>query len=214
MIKNNNSKVIAVVALAVAVVGLGIGFAAFSSTLTISATANVTPSASSFNVDFSTSSTSVDVSTKVKPTVTGSATGTDATLSNTSNPTATGLAASFTEPGQTVTWSFYARNAGEYVAYLKSITFGTKSCAATSGGGATAALVTSACSSISLSVKVGSETAVTATKTFASTSPHTLNKATSEAIVITATYASGGNRADGPFTVTFGNVVLNYSSAA
>ncbi len=210
-----SSRVIAVIALCVGVVGLTLGFAAFSNSLTISSSASVTPDASTFNVDFSSSNDSV-VAGKVSP-VTNPVTvvGTDATIDNTNAPTISNLSATFTKPGDSVTYTFYARNAGEYEAFLKSINFNnvasgstTKKC--TAGSGTTDALVQAACESITLSVKVGSESAVTGTT--ADISGHSLAKNSSETIVVKIEYTAGGALADGDFTVEFGDVSLTYSS--
>ena len=210
-----SSRVIAVIALCVGVVGLTLGFAAFSNSLTISSSASVTPDASTFNVDFSSSNDSV-VAGKVSPvTNPGTVVGTDATIDNTNAPTISNLSATFTKPGDSVTYTFYARNAGEYEAFLKSINFNnvasgstTKKC--TAGGGTTDALVQAACESITLSVKVGSESAVTGTT--ADISGHSLAKNSSETIVVKIEYTAGGALADGDFTVEFGDVSLTYSS--
>ena len=210
-----SSRVIAVVALCVAVVGLTLGFAAFSNSLTISSSASVTPDASTFNVDFSSSNDSV-VAGKVSPvTNPDTVVGTEATIDNTNAPTISNLSATFTKPGDSVTYTFYARNAGEYEAFLKSINFNnvasgstTKKC--TAGEGTTEALVQAACKSITLSVKVGSESAVTGTT--ADISGHSLAKNSSETIVVKIEYTAGGALADGDFTVEFGDVSLTYSS--
>ena len=101
-------------------------------------------------------------------------------------------------------------------AYLKSIIYGnatgetaTKVCKAKEG--TTDELVQKACNGISLKVKVGSE-AETASG-LGSISGHSLAKTKAEAITVTLEYAAGAERADGDFTVSFGDVTLNYSSA-
>ena len=205
MEKQRQTKVITIVALVVAVFGISLGFAAFSNILTISSSATVKPDASSFSVLFSSSSTS-QLTDPVTATGTNNATGEDATISDT---TISGLKANFTAPGQSVTYTFYAHNVGSYIAYLRSINFNDgKSCAATSSD-TTASLVTAACDDISLSVTVGSTSATANTEV----SNHSLAIDAYEQVVVTITYASNGDRADGPFDVTFGDVELEYSSA-
>ena len=205
MEKQRQTKVITIVALVVAVFGISLGFAAFSNILTISSSATVKPDASSFSVLFSSSSTS-QLTDPVTATGTNNATGEDATISDT---TISGLKANFTAPGQSVTYTFYAHNVGSYIAYLRSINFNDgKSCAATSSD-TTASLVTAACDDISLSVTVGSLSATANTEV----SNHSLAIDAYEQVVVTITYASDGDRADGPFDVTFGDVELEYSSA-
>ena len=216
MEKDRSSRIIAIVALMVGVVGLTIGFAAFSNNLTISSSASVSPDSSAFNVDFSSSSSSLATSA-VTPVVTGEgATATNATIDNSTAgaPTITNLSATFSEPNQKAVYTFYARNEGEYIAYLKSISFAevesgaTKKC--TPGADTTASLVASACNGISLSVKVGNEEVTTTN--VATITGHSLAKAASEPIVVTIEYADGSAVADGDFTVSFGDISLLYKS--
>ena len=215
MEKKRTGQAIAIMALVVGVVGVSIGFSAFSNALKIQSSATVTPDKDTLNVDFSSSDQSVEAN-EITPVVTGSIQATNATINNTSDPTISNLSATFTEPGQTATYSFYAYNAGELTAYLKSIIYGnatgetaTKVCKAKEG--TTDELVQKACNGISLKVKVGSE-AETASG-LGSISGHSLAKTKAEAITVTLEYAAGAERADGDFTVSFGDVTLNYSSA-
>ena len=216
MEKNRSGQVIAIIALVVGVVGVSIGFSAFSNALKIQSSATVTPDKDTLNVDFSSSDQSVDAST-ITPTVSAEAVkATNAAIDNTNDPTISNLSATFTEPGQTATYNFYAYNTGELTAYLKSIVYGNatgetanKVCKAKEG--TTDELVQKACNGISLKVKVGSE-AETASG-LGSISGHSLAKTKAEAITVTLEYAAGAERADGDFTVSFGDVTLNYSSA-
>ncbi len=215
MEKNKSGQVIAILALFVGIIGLSVGFAAFSNVLTIKSSATVKPDSNTFNVDFSSSATEVltnEITATVAPTT---LTATKATIDNTKDPTISNLSATFTEPGQTAEYNFYAYNAGELTAYLKSIVFSnvsgqtsTKVC--TAGTDTTDTLVQSACNGISLSVKVGTENATTSG--IASISNHSLAKGASELITVTLKYAEDATRADGDFTVAFGDVTLNYSS--
>ncbi len=210
-----SSRVIAVVALCVAVTGLTLGFAAFSNSLTISSSANVTPDASTFNVDFSSVSGSVETEDIVPVKSPESIEATNGSIDNSSNPTVSGLSATFTKPGDKVTYTFYAHNAGEYDAFLNSISFNNvssgdapKKC--TAGGGTTDSLVQAACDDITLSVKVGSESETTGS--VPTISGHTLAKNKSEQIIVEIEYNAGGDRADGDFTVEFGDITLVYGS--
>lgn len=214
MEKNRRAQLMAIVALLLAVGGLSLGFAAFSQTLTIKSSAAVTPDANTFNVIF----TNTDESgTSVTPTLapTTGFTADTATINN-SNHDITGLKANFTAPGQTATYTFKAKNTGELLAYLNGVTFnnvsGSSPAAAkvcTPGTDTTAALVTAACDDISISVQVGSQTY---TASNGSISSHTLAVGASENVVVTITYAAGGDRADGDFTVAFGDISLLYGS--
>lgn len=215
MEKNRSGQFIALLALIVAIVGVSVGFAAFSSALRIQSSANVTPDQSTLNVDFSSSDTAV-VTNAIKPTTTPTTVvATDATIDNSADPVIRNLSATFKEPGQKAVYTFYAYNAGELEAFLKSIVYenvssknSNKVC--TAGEGTTDALVQKACEGISLKVKVGTDAETSSG--IASISNHSLGKAKSETITVTLEYASDATRADGDFTVSFGDVTLNYSS--
>ena len=197
-------KYIAIIALLIAVVGVSIGFAAFSNTVNIKATAQVTPDGSNYQGGtLSTDDDSV-VPGNVTPTTEGGATGDTAVLGT---DTIQNMKARFTAPGQSVKYSFYGYNNSEFVTYLNSVVFGSKSC--TPGTGATQSYVTAACNGISMTIKVGSQT-FTATNT--NVSGHSVAAGNSEAIEVTITYASNASVADGPFDVDFGTTVLTYST--
>lgn len=216
MEKNRNSKVIAIAALLVAVVGLSLGFAAFSNTLHINSSANVTPT-NTFSVDFSSSDTALEINpvTPVKFPTTILAT--DATIENNIEPTITGLSATFSEPGQSATYTFYATNNGEYDAFLKSITYANAAdatsfrvCTAEQDSGATDSLVQAACDDIQVSVQVGADTATTGS--VPTITQHSLLKGAFEPVVVKIEYLANGDRADGNFSVAFGDISLLYSS--
>lgn len=197
--KESNGKTIALVALAVAVVGLGVGFASFSRTLTINSSAKVSPT-NTFSVKFSATNN------KVSAVASSGATGTDATVADTS---VTGIKASFTDPGQTVSYTIPVINDGEYTAYLNAISLGNGvSCTSTNS------LVTEACKGISVSVKVGTDAAVTATNS--NISGHKLSNTTgsnTENAVITISYGANASRADEDFEVTIDTISLTYGTA-
>ncbi|MBR6690261.1 MAG: hypothetical protein IKL65_02910, partial [Bacilli bacterium] len=141
--------------------------------------------------------------------------GDPATIDNSSNPTISGLNAKFTAPNQSVTYTFYARNTGEFLAYLNYITFtnveGTNSNkVCTASDGTSQALVDQACNGISMSVKVGTLEAVSTSQS--SIQNHTLATNTSEVVTVTISYAENAALADGAFNVSFGDVSLIYSS--
>lgn len=208
---NKGYKLAAIAALILGIIGVSLGYAAFSNTLTIRSSAEVKPDSSAFNVDFSSSSSAVqtnDITPTLSAVVTGF-TATDAEIDNTSDPVISNLKATFTEPGQSATYSFYAYNAGEYVAYLNSIVFsGTKTCTAKSG--TTQSLVDSACTGITLTATVGSEAATSTS--VASITSHSLAKGAAEQITVVISYADGSAVADGDFDVTLPDIVLTYDS--
>lgn len=203
MRNNSTSKYVIVFALLVSVAAISIGFAAFTSTLTIKAGATVQGPSTNFNVSLSKSSTAVSTGA-VTPTVSG-ATGGNATLSAT---TISNLQATFTNVNQSVTYKFYAYNAGQFLAYLNSVSIGTKTC--TAGSGTNQTYVDSACNGIELSVKVGANTYTSSNMNIAS---HTLAVGNAEEVEVKIEYKAGSATADGDFTVAFGDTVLTYGSA-
>lgn len=220
MSKNRNNKIITIIALMVAVAGLTLGFAAFSRVLTISSSATVNPNDADFKTTFSSSNTEV-VSGNISGEATGGAEAGVATINGT---TISNLTAKFSGPGQTVKYTFYENNSGNYDAYLTNATFNTvagsdpesnKVCTRVTTGltedeYATEELVTAACNAISIKVDVGSTLTLTDTTEI---NTHTLQKGAYTPIVVTITYDSNGSRADGPFDVSFGNITMTYSSA-
>ncbi len=212
MEKNKSSKIIAIVALIVAVIGLSLGFAAFSRVLTIKSSAEVTPSESDFKVVFATSTD--DESN----TVTGTPNGSGVTADNaTINETEiTGLKAKFTKPGQSVTYTFKAKNVSNYDAYLESITFanaadGTKPIVCKAGTSTSNDLVTKACEGIQVTVTVGTkDMAVNSSND--EIDDHLLAKQGSENVTVKIEYKANSEVADEKFDVTIGDVKLNYST--
>ncbi|MBQ2910509.1 MAG: hypothetical protein IJE53_06845 [Bacilli bacterium] len=216
MERNRQTKMITIIALVIAVAGMSLGFAAFSSTLTISSSATVAPDSSNFKVGFYASTTSTlasEAQDHVYPSTNGSASATSLYISE-GTTSISGLKANFTAPGESVTYSFYVGNSGEYDAYLRAINFNNVTGASsnkvcTAGTDATDSLVQAACNDISISVNVHD---ITATSTSSSISGKVLYKKTFAPITITIEYAANGNRADGPFSVSFGDISIDYST--
>ena len=217
MEKERSFKVISVIALIIGVIGLTLGFAAFTSTLTIRSSVEVKPAGNTFNVNFSSTSGLVETN-DIEPSVSSpNVVATNATIDNTGNPTISGLNVTFTEPGQSATYEFHSYNGGEYSAYLNSIVYenianGTSPKVCTPKPGTTESLVASVCSDIVVSVKVGNEPVTTGS--VSKIANHSLKKGNSEDIVITISYVKKDEQTlvDGDFTVSFGNIVLDYSS--
>ena len=239
MERNRTGQIIAIVALVASAVGISLGFAAFSNTLTIQSAAEIAPA--NFDVDFST-----DGNTQAHPTesnktigkqgtvagvptkltgVTKDATAGNATISNTGTgaPVISGLKANFTEPGQTVTYSFFAVNVGELDAFLREVNFATvtggtyKSCTAKGSGdaAATQSLVDAACNDISLKVSVGGTEYLASAGSNTTITNKGLTVCNNTPVVVTITYAktgTNGNRVDGDVDVTFGDITLVYKS--
>jgi len=226
MEKDRSSKVIAIIALFVAVIGLSIGFASFSRTLEIESSAEVTP-VNTFSVVFSSSDSEV-LENAVTPVLTPDPTtnqnvilsATNATISNGVTPTISNLAATFSEPGQKVEYTFYV-HPSEFDAYLRAVTFNnvtgdtlTKKCVAKDASDTTASTVTAACESINLSVELtdSNDTATTFKATNDTISGHKLLKDSFKPVKVTIEYAADGAKADGDFTVSFGSVSLLYKT--
>ena len=214
MEKQRNSKILSIIALVVAIVGMSLGFAAFSTTLNISSSATVTPSSGSFYLGFYPSQIPTLDDGIVSPTTSGGAAGSSVTLSPGST-TLTGLKADFTEPGQTTEYSFYVGNESAYDAYLTAINFlnvsgksSNKVC--TPGTGTTASLVQATCEAITMTVEVNG---ITATSTKTSITGASLVKGSYTPVKVTIRYDENGARADGPFTVEFGGISIDYSTS-
>ena len=236
MEKNRSTKILIVVILLLAVLCVSVGFAAFSQNLTIKSKATVSPTNNMY-IYFASQNTKVNGNIVADPVSASPAqydddNGTpvehkaiiDNTYAASQSPKITELRADFTEPGQSVTYSFYVYNAWEYDAYLKNINIdSTKTCAAKSGtlsadattAAAQQAKIDAACQGISISIAVGNDAAVSSTTS--NINNHVLaaegNGNTGfEPVVVTITYAAGSSVADTDFDVTFGDIVLNYSS--
>ena len=204
---SRKQKLFIVVALFVAIASLSVGFAAFSTTLNISSSASVNPNSDNFKVKFSTSQNSLTVTAVTPSSNSNGLTASNGSINNTTQPTLTNLSATFTSPGQYVEYTVYARNEGEYTAYLNSVNFlGEKTCEPV--GNTTPALVTSACNSINTVVYVAS----TEYRETTPISNHSLAKSSSEQIRIRLEYASNGTSVDGDFRITFNDIMLVYST--
>ena len=209
--RDRRSYMIALVALVFGVASLTIGYAAFSNSLTIKSSAEVKPASNTLNIGFSTVNNAITAGTVTATAVGTGASGADATISGT---TISGIKATFTAPGQSVTYSFNVYNASSYVAYLNSVAYANASgessfkvCTAKTG--TTQSYVTSACDGISVTVSVGS---YSTNQSVASGISHSLAATTGEAVTVTIAYASGSTEADGDFDVAFGDITLGYST--
>lgn len=253
MEKKRGNQVMAIAALFIAVIGLSLGFAAFSNTLTISSSATVTPDSSEFDVDFSNISSAVQttynngtsdvdgvatVSTVPVSPAANTLTYTRGVISNSvaGAPTITGLSAAFTEPGQSVTYTFYTYNAGHLVAYLREINFGsTISCSvATTDANnqaipaaqqATDSLVQTACADMELTVAVkNSDGTAFSSNPISLTTTNTTNASTTSIsgknlavngahqVSVTIAYTNHEHFVDGRTIVTLPNIQLVYKS--
>ena len=200
-------KLLMLLALFVSIVSLSVGFAAFSTTLNISSNASVNPNSSEFSVKFSTSSDILNVG-HVRPSINyNNLTATNGTINNTTNPTLSNLSTTFTKVGQYIEYKLYAINTGKYKAYLNAINFiGETKCEAV--GNTSETLVSDACDSIRIAVYINSSRYENTTEI----TGHVLEKSSSDCIKVRIEYGPSGIMADGPFTVSFPEVSLIYST--
>ena len=202
---NRKQKLLMIIALVVGIASLSIGFAAFSTTLNISSSASVTPNSDTFSVKFSTSSDSLVEGAVVSSNNT--MTTTSGVIDNSFNPTIKGISVTFTSPGEYAEFTFYARNEGEYTAYLNNINFlGEKVCTAETG--TTDSLVQSACSLIDMIF-------VYDNRTYYSDTPitgHSLSPNSSKEYTLRFEYPDFAPSADGPFSISFPDIALVYST--
>ena len=208
--RDKNRRYVIILSILVFVFMLTVGYATFTSQLTIKSTATT---AIDFGVVFSKSNSSAttgNVTATLDPTSGGPTAGT-ATIASGTPTTISGLSASFTAPGQTVTYSFYAYNKGKVPAFLNSVDIGAISCApdTTASNPASSSYATGVCSNITVTVKVGSAT-YTADNT--NISSHSLAKTTGEQVQVIIAYTTGGQVPDGSVKVTIGDTTLIYGA--
>lgn len=242
MEKDRGTKVIAIVALIVAVVGLSLGFAAFSSTLTIEPSAIVIPEDNMHiifsNINGAPTDTTIpgtmnqamlDAKTALENagvTAPNLPAAQNATINNTNKkaPIISNLVATFTAPGQSVEYNFYAYNEMQYQAFLRSITFDTSKYTCTPETGTDTTTANNVCQSIKVTVTVGSGTGApvayvvgngaTTKSEYTAATAHTLAATTGEAISVVIEYPTGSVETNGKVTVRMPDAQLVYSSAA
>ena len=230
-----NRQGLTIAALIVAIIGLSIGFAAFSNTLTISSSASVNPSDENFIVQFSKYSDSDATGTlnPITPTASTSDYGENGLIPDSNKKKLQDLKATFTSPGQSVTYELYVRNTGQYVAYLKDLSFANaehatsgetyKHCyAATKDSNnqdiapanqATGTLVSAACNGISISVTIGTAGPITPESVSKSLGNQALSaNGGNVQATITISYANNASYVDGPMEVEFGDITFTASS--
>lgn len=222
MEKERNGKVIAIIGLIVAVLALSVGFAAFTQSLNISTNAIVNPADTTLDIEFTATNPVTDpIVTTVTGVASEGATSSTANLvtSSGSYTTINNLSATFTDKGESVTYTFYVHNASSYLAYLRSVTFANatnsdtyKKCIA--GADTTPETVNNeeggaACDDISMTISIGG---VTYSSSNASISNSSLAIDGYAPVIVTLSYDGTHELPDGDFTVAFGDITLGYSS--
>lgn len=230
MRKDKQSKIVAILALCVSVVGLTLGFAAFSNTLTISSSATVSPNSSDFKLTIygigqeinnnypDTSNISIFNSTEVSyPYFKNGITATKATIDN-DTLTISDLAVNFIDPGKETTYFFKISNESQYDAYLKLEDYENNfkpTC--TPGNGTTASLVQLACEDIGQTIYLYTPDGeqIEEMEDVLLAGSYKIEKNSYILMEILIDYASdANNRADGPFTAVWDDIVLDFSTAA
>ena len=221
MEKDRGSRIIALIALFIAVIGVSLGFASFSNDLVIQPAATVNAQESDFDVEFSTTDTKVTQGTVTATSVDAGSTITPSEAHINGLRTLTGVGGTFSEPGQKIEYSLYVYNEGKYDAYLNSVTFeqtGNKYVTCTAKAGTSQDLVDAACAGFKVTVSVNGDSSnteaqpLTTSTSSADFSGHKLLQNKAEPLKVTVEYEASAPRADGDFTVKFGDITLTYST--
>ena len=205
MEKEKSFKIIAIVGLVVAVVGLAVGFAAFSATLTINSF-EATAKAGSGEEQFA-SKVSFDNDAACTPT--GSAT---AVAGSATDHTWSGISATFTKPGETVTCEATVKNESAYTAYLNKIS--TEDVIKCTGS---AQNLDAVCSNMSMVISSGDDEATLSTTAKANNAAITGNTIApttgTKKVKFVLTYAADGAIPDADVTVSIPTIDFLYDTA-
>ncbi len=231
MERNNESRILSIVALVLAVFGLSVGFAAYSSTLNISANANVEVSGTEWDVGFASAAGDMAPLTGTAATVNGTGVTNAGTLNMLKYTLSQGTAATLQNvSGSSVTYAFKIKNAGSIEAKLSSIVSEGLTCAYNStaadrvteqdGTPNTGEQVTASTGEIT---DTDCNTMFTATLTINGTDYDLSNPGSTSgtiaagasvdaSLTIAATGTAPTNVPDGDFVVTLGATTVVYSS--
>lgn len=193
MEKDRGFKIIAVVALLIAVVGLSIAYAGYTATLTIDGTATV--AGNTWKIQWTTPT----------GTKTGLASIDGATFAvNSTNQAVSGTLGKLVAPGDSITWSWTAKNDGQIPAEVTGVTLGSLSC--TGGTGTEASDV---CADLTLAITYDG-TALTS----AVPSSNELAAGASKNVTLTLTWKSDSTaKVSSDVTVTVGTTSFTYEQA-
>ena len=221
MEKNNNGKVVAIVALVVAVVALSVGFAAFADDLTIDGTANVS-GANAFD-DALGKGLEYDGTTPacVKTGTNTSVATTPYSAGTASGDVWSGIKVPLTPTDKSVTCTATVNNYTAYTAYLKSIATTTGlSCSSTGANATTNA--SNVCAETKVTVQIGSvaadkieitNAAANNSSTTGSIAAGTSQNPGTATVTVTIEY-EGTAVADEDVVVTIPTITHHYSSAS
>ena len=220
MERDRKQKFIVMIALMVAIASMSLGFAAFSTTLNISSSAKVSPNSDNFRVEFCESflwgackdGNSDGLILNIKQ-----SDGARSGFGTVSGTSANDLSASFSKPGQYVSYEFTVQNLGEYDSYLRGVSYtplsngSYKMCSASGTGSITAtdSLVQDACEGIRVSISIGGTSYELGSTDI---SGHILQKGKIEEVIFKIEYMAEAVRADGPFNILFSDFKFDYST--
>lgn len=235
MEKTRQSKVLSIVALVLAILSMSLGFAAFSTTLNIASSATVTPNSEDFKVtvygfvdqesleaytsDYILKDSYLS-STTAAPIIVDDSTGSTAVIDN-STHTINNLVGNFKSNNTAITYPFIIKNEGKYDAYLDLSQFTYEdgqytletyypgTCVA--GEGTTPSLVEETCQYTIAGIFVNDSTSDVPIVT--SSSYYEIPKGSYIMAGVAIGYVEAQTLADGPFTVTFDDIKLNFSTA-
>lgn len=223
MYKKIDKKLSLLIILFIGVGALSIGLAAFSNTLNIKPTTTVSPSRDNYKLELSCAKDSLDecelAPTSDNPELVEKSskaiidnTGEDLLIKN--------LNFYFTEPGQSVTYTFYVRNIGKSKIYLKSycqrnIEGYDKSIKCTAGEGTSQKLVDQLCNgagNFTLTYYIGGNGATGGGIGKFEHSIFSNTTINNTRVFITITYRETGVRVDGPVSIELGDYYAKFST--
>ena len=198
--RKNNSKRLAILALLLALLALAFGFAAFSKSVDLLDNKEV--SYATFRGGVLSIKPNKPENGKVYPTSIGGALAEPATLTENG---IINIMVHFTAPGQSATYSFYGINPTKVATFLNSIYFGDREC--TPGTNVSMESVKKACDNIVMTISVKNDSFK---ETVEEIDNHVLNAESNEPISVTIEYLKKGPKANGSFSVDFGDSFLTY----
>lgn len=217
MEKNNNGKMVAIVALVVAVVALSVGFAAFADDLTIDGTATV-ESKNEFDDDTATNGLHYQANSNkcyltsdstAKTAIVGADVGTLST------DAWSGISIPLGDSANSITCEAVVENLTSYTAYLKSLA-SNKGLTCTSSGANKTTNEGNVCAATTMTVKIGSVATDTITVTNAAANNNTTSgtiAAEGGTALVTVTVEYTGAQTDEDVTITLPTITHHYSSA-
>lgn len=219
MINSHTSRLMVIFLFIFGIISLGLGLSLFGNSLSIATNIN-SLNDKSFNVDFTSNKINNNIDNVLTSDIIAERNvegfnSSPAIIDNIGDPTLKNIIVTFNEPGEAASYSLYASNIGNNLAYLKGIVFENVLnekdyliCRPIES--TTKELVDNACKDIDLSIEVG--TSGEQHGSITSIKNHILEAKQSEKVNIIITYKLNGTRADGPFVVEVGDISLLYSS--